>query len=133
MFDAATVIFHMKREADFGILFRHWLRANPRHSCAFELKQTSGTSIPFSCLEDHQETYLMAIKGPKGVLIRVQGVAGEPDYVYLRNAPACVVVKIGKEFHIIDIDQWANEKRRSKRRSLTGSRAREISILSVKL
>lgn len=121
------------READFGLTFRHWLRAHPRHSCAFELKQTSGSALPFSALESHQVDYLTAINGPKGVLVRVQGVNGEPDYIYLRSFPACVVIKYPKSFHLISIGMFIDEKERSVRKSLTEARAKEISIVSVKL
>lgn len=120
-----------KREADFGILLRHWLKANPTFSTAYELKQTSGTSIPFSCLEEHQAIYLQAIKSNQGTLIRVQGVSGEPDYIYLRNCPASVVIKFPREFSIIDIDTFLMEKKRSKRKSLTVARAREISTITT--
>lgn len=120
-------------ENRFSILFRHWLKANPRYSCAFEMKATERNSIPFSVLEEHQADYLKAIRGDKGVLMRVMGGNGEPDYVYMRQFPACVVVKIGREFHIIDIGAWELEEGRSKRKSLTSSRAREISVVSVKL
>lgn len=119
-------------ESKFGVLFRHWLKANPRFSCAFELKQTSGTSIPFSCLEEHQALYLQAIKSNKGTLIRVQGTNGEPDYIYLRNCPASIVIKYPTEFSIIDIDTFLLEKGRSKRKSLTLSRAKELSTVTVK-
>ena len=124
---------HAKKEADFGVRFRAWLRANPRYSCAFELKQTSQGSIPFSCLEDHQAAYLEAIKSDKGALVRVQGTSGEPDYIYLRKFPACVVIRFPKAFHIIDVDTFLLEKRRSVRKSLTNGRAGELSILSVKI
>lgn len=123
----------MKREADFGILFRHWLKANPTYSQAYELKHTSDTSIPFTALEEHQVIYLQAIKSTKGVLIRVQGGGGEPDYIYLRNSPASVVIKYPREFSIIDIDTFLLEKKRSKRKSLTIQRAREISTITVPL
>lgn len=125
-----------KREADFGILFRHWIKSNPRYSCACELKQTEKKSIPFDCLADHQIDYLLAINSDKGVLIRVQGTNGEPDYVYLRNEPAYVFVKYPGEFHGIAISQWIDEKARSykaKRKSLTAARAKEIAIVSVDL
>lgn len=122
----------MKREADFGIRFRHWLRANPTFSTAFELKQTIGPSIAFSALEDHQAVYLQAIKSDKGVLVRVQGTVGEPDYIYLRNTPASVVIKFPREFSIIDIDTFLFEKKKSSRKSLTMLRAREISTVTVK-
>ena len=121
------------KESKASLLFRHWLRANPQYSCAYEIKKTSGGSIPFASLEDHQQVYLEAIRGDKGVLVRVQGSSGEPDYVYLRNCRACVVVKYPHSFEIIDIDTWVLEKSKSTRRSLTSARAREISTISVKL
>lgn len=120
------------QESKFALLFRHWLRANPRFSCAFELKQTTGGSIPFSALEEHQADYLLAIKSDKGTLIRIQGTNGEPDYIYLRKFPANVVIKFPLEFHLIDIETFLLEKKRSKRKSLTNARAREISLISVK-
>ncbi len=123
----------MKKEADFSIVFRHWIKANPQYSCALEMKQTSGDSIPFSCVEQHQLDYGMAIRSKKGTLIRVQGGNGEPDYIYLRNTPSYIVIKYPGEFHIISVDTFILEKERSKRKSLTSKRAREISIKSVKL
>lgn len=121
------------READFGVIFRHWIRANPQYSSAFELKQTGRDSISFAALEEHQLVYLQAIHSDKGALIRVQGVNGEPDYVYLRNSPAYIVIKFTGEFHMIGIDTFVLERGRSKRKSLTNMRAREISTVSVKL
>ena len=122
------------REASFSITFRHWLKANPQYSCAYEMKQCTGPSFAFNLLEDHQATYLQATKSDKGTLIRVQGTVGEPDYVYLRNAPAYVVLffKQNNEFHLIDVDTFLMEKGRSLRKSLTNARAREISTISVK-
>lgn len=122
-----------KREANFGVLLRHWLKANPRLSSALELKQTTSNALPFNALEPQQIDYLLAVKGKQGTLIRVQGIGGEPDYVYLRNAPATVVIRFRKEFHLIDIDAFLLEKKRSKRKSLTNERARDISIVSVKI
>ncbi len=121
------------READFGILFRHWIKAHPQFTAAYELKQTSKDSIPFSCVEDHQLVYLEAIRSDKGVLVRVQGTNGEPDYIYLRNEPAYIVIKFPKSFHIITPDAFLIAKRKEDRKSLTESRAKEISIKSVNL
>jgi len=115
-----------RREASFSIAFRHWLRANPQDTCAFEMKQTTTDSLPFSALKDHQENYLCAVQSNTGALIRVQGTVGEPDYVYLRNTPAYVVVKYPGAFHVIPIDAWIAEKNSSPRKSLTSSRAKEI-------
>lgn len=122
-----------KREADFGLLFRHWLKANPQHTCAYEIKQTGGTSLPFSALEEHQQDYLEAIRSDKGVLVRVIGGNGEPDYIYLRNCRACVVVKYPHGFEVIDIGTWILEKAKSPRKSLTAARAKQISAISVRL
>lgn len=119
-------------ESKFALQFRHWLKANPRMmSATFELKQTSTHSLPFSAVEDHQIDYALAIRGDKGVLIRVQGVGGEPDYVYLRGMPSFFVVKYPKFFCVIDPETFVLERKRSKRRSLTGGRAKEISIITV--
>lgn len=121
------------KEAKFGVLFRHWIKANPMYSGAYELKQTTGNSLPFGVLEDHQAVYLLACKSRKGVLIRVQGVNGEPDYVYLREAGSWVVIRFKSSFHIIDIEVFLKEKAKSQRKSLISSRAREISTYDQSL
>lgn len=118
-----------KREADFSILFRHWLRANPmRQSCTFEMKDTRGKEmLPFSAVEPHQLVYMDSIMtSPKGVLIRVQGTNGEPDYIYLYRDPTYIVVKYPDCFCIIQYAHFVDEKESSKRKSLTVERARQI-------
>lgn len=121
------------KEADFGIRFRKWLENNPRISGAFELKQC-GTSFAFNDLKDHQVTALLLVKSNKGLLWKIaddsRGV--KPfDMFYLRDAPAYVVIKFARSFSLIDIDTFLLEKKRSKRRSLTESRARDISNLTI--
>lgn len=127
-----------KREADFGTLFRHWLKANSEHffSAAFELKQTTGDSIPFSSVAEHQLDALQATRTPNGLLYKApddsRGV--KPfDYFYLKNAPSFVVIKYPKHFEIINVETFMLEKGRSKRKSLTSARARAISVASVDL
>lgn len=123
---------NMRKEAAFGMLFRHWLKKNPLETATFELKCTSTDSIPFSCIEDHQIDYGLAVdESDKGILIRVQGVSGEPDYVFLRHIPAYVVIRYPKSFHIIRILTFCHERDRSKRKSLTEDKAKEISYISV--
>lgn len=123
----------INRESKFATLFRHWLRANPRISGSYELKDSRGKNyIDFKEIDESQLDYGMAIKGPKGVLIRVQGQGGEPDYIYLREAPAYLVINYPGAFYIIDIETFITEKERSKRRSLTKERAEAIAIISVK-
>lgn len=120
-----------QKEAKFGLTFLKWITENPRHTAGFELKQTTTNSISFSCVSDEQLAYLRAIKSDKGVLIRVQGVNGEPDYVYLRNEPAYIVIKYPKFFCLIDPDTFLLEKSRSSRKSLTSSRAVDIATVVI--
>ena len=78
----------IRRESASSILFRHWLRANPQESCAYEMKDTRGKDyLNFSEVKEEQLNYGLAIKSPKGVLMRVEAVAtGMPDYLYIRSA-----------------------------------------------
>lgn len=118
-----------QREAKFALVFRKWLKENPMISCSLELKQTSTDSIPFSCFGAEQEVYSNSIRN--GTLIRVQGTRGEPDYIYLRNAPTFIVIKYPKGFFIISTETFLLEKSRSKRKSLTAKRANDIATISV--
>ncbi len=120
-----------KREAKFGIQFRRWIESHKGQSCPFELKRTMTSNILFSCLKPNQIAFLLSAKSDKGILIRVIGIDGEPDYAYYRNSPARVVIRYPKSFHVIDIDTFLLEKKRSIRRSLTEGRARELSTWSV--
>ena len=121
------------KEKDFSITFRHWLKANPRLSGSYEIKDTRGKNyLPFSEVGEHQINYGLAINSDKGVLIRVQAISGgEPDYVYLRNAPAYIVIKYPKFFCIIDVGTFDLERKRSKTKSLTSGRAKELSTVVV--
>jgi penicillin-binding protein-related factor A (putative recombinase) len=128
-------VYKRKREADFSVTVRHWLKANPfKFTCAFEMKQTTTNSIPFDCVEQHQIEYGEAIKNsPKGVLMRVQGSNGEPDYLYLYRDPVYIVIKYPSVFCFISLDAFLAEKTSSKRKSLTADRARDIAIETVDL
>lgn len=119
-----------QKEASFGVQFRHWILQKRLPTGAYELKQTTATAIPFSALGDDQIAYLLRIKGSKGEIVRVQGVKGEPDYIYMRRSSAWVVIKFPRSFHVIDIDTFLEEKKNSKRRSLTAARATELSTWS---
>lgn len=123
----------IKGEAKFGIELRRWIEKNKIQSCPLEIKRTMVTSIPFSCVSAEQVAFLLSAKSDKGILIRVTGTGGEPDYAYYRKAPARVVIRYPHSFHIIDIEAFLAEKKRSKRHSLTESKARELSTWSVDL
>jgi len=105
-----------KREADFGTYFRHWLKSHPMYSGAFELKQTTGKSLPFPDVQEHQIEALQAASSRHGILYKApddsRGI--KPfDYFYLRNAPAWVVIKFPDAFHIISISNFVEEKEKS--------------------
>jgi len=124
----------IKREAKFTTLFRHWLRANPMSSAAFELKQTTSGSIPFDAVQEHQIVALLAAKSRNGILYKApddsRGV--KPfDLFYLRSADAYVVIKYPGVFFIIEVEDFFREQTVSKRKSLTLERAREISFIEV--
>lgn len=118
-----------KKEADFGIKFRRWWEKSSHRSEPYELKDTRGkNSINFSELTDDQITIGLTAKSPKGVLIRIErGTIGAPDYVGLINCPHYwIVIKYPNFFCLVDIDVFITESARSKRRSLTSDRAKEI-------
>lgn len=125
-----------KQEANFSLVLRHYLKANPLPlSSHIEVKDTRGKdSFPFSEVKEEQVNNALASNSPKGNLIRVSvGTIGAPDYCYYRDAPAYIVIKYPKVFVFITIGTFLLEKERSKRKSLTVDRALEISVKSVKL
>lgn len=125
----------IRRESKFGSLFRHWLRANPMYSAAFELKQTTGLSFPFSGVQEHQIHALQAAKGDGMLYKAPDDSAGvKPfDFFYLRHSYAWVVIRYPAAFYIIDVDMFVHEKTISVRRSLTEGRAAELAFLRVPL
>ena len=121
-------------EANFQTLFSRWAKYNIDKSMAFELKLEKGTSLPFSAVMDHQ---ILSLKLSKhGQLVHKLadvGMLQKPfDCFTLAGVPAYVVImfyKWGqKEFYMIDVDDYVNEKETSDRKSLTETRAKEIGI-----
>ena len=123
------------KEAKSSIIFRHWLRENPQYTCSIEMKDTRGKSyLSFREITEAQLNYGLAIMSDKGVLIRVQAISeGMPDYIYLRSTPAWIVIKYPRSFEIISVTVFILEKNKSKSKSLTYVRAKEISTTSVAL
>lgn len=129
-----------KHEAKFGMLFRHWIFANPMFPAAFELKQTNGDSIPFSAVPEHQLDALIAAENNKGILYKApddsRGV--KPfDYFYLNNADGFVVIRYPTHFVMIRVLDFKTERDKSQkegeRKSLTFQRAKEIAYKVVKI
>lgn len=128
-----------KREAEFGKLFRHWLRANPLPSAAFELKQTTTNSIPFDAVQPHQIAALEAARTKEGLLFKgpddSRGV--KPcDYFYLAEAMGVIVIRFPECFCLIHVHHFVEERdiySGMKRKSLTVGRAKTIAFRTVEL
>ena len=99
----------------------------------FELKDTRGKDyLFFSEFSEDQEIVARAASGKKGILVRRSvGTPGGADYSGLVNSLCWIVIKYPKEFSIISIDTFLLERSRSKRKSLTAARARELSTITV--
>jgi len=120
-------------EKDFQTDFNKWLKSIHYKTGAFELKATPGISLPFNAVQEHQESALFAAKHGNFVFkIPDLGNQNPFDCFMLVMVPAFIVVMFNskeqkqKEFFMIDIDMWLEEKQRSNRESLTVERAREI-------
>ena len=110
------------QEADSSLILRHYLIANPYHTASMEMKDSRGKDyLAFSEVKQAQIDFGMAIKySEKGVLIRVIAtVEGVPDYIYLYKEPANLTIKWKDELHFVDIETFAMERDRSKRKSLS--------------
>lgn len=126
----------MKREAKFTLRFRSWIKANPMHNAAFELKQTTTESLSFSAVKEHQINALLAVKRKTGFLYKISDESREIkpfDMFYFRNSYAWIVIKYPKFFVIVDVDHFVLEKDRSKRKSLTSARAKDIAWATVRM
>ena len=118
-----------KREAQFTLLFRAWLKSKPFHSATLELKQTQSDSIPFNAVKPHQIHALLASQSERGLLYKIpddsRGI--KPcDMVYLQNVTGYVVIKYPKLFVLIKVDSFIKEQESSPRKSLTVTRACEM-------
>ena len=120
------------READFGVRFRKWWEKNPLRG-EIELKDTRGKdALPFSAVSEDQRSVARLAIG-RGVLVRrTVGTPGGADYSGLVGGPYWVVIKYPRAFEVIGMETFFLEEGRSKRKSLTSKRAREISVVSVK-
>lgn len=124
-----------KIEADFGVYLKNWLKKNPLpDSCTIELKQTKTNSFPFIKIQPKQVAYAVKAKSDDGVLIRIQGTDGQPDYAYFRNAPVSYfIIRYPKQFSLIDVDAFVFERDNCDRKSLTDVRAEQIGITTYKI
>lgn len=113
---------------------RQWLKANPRPSAGYEPKYTSKSSLPFSCLAEHQERALVNAKHSQLIYkIPDDSIGYKPlDIFSICKGEAYVVVAIqSKTMYFIDIDVWIEERDNSTRKSLTLDRAKQIAAFTV--
>lgn len=125
-----------RKEADFSLVLRHYLKANPLPiSCPIEVKDTRGKNyFSYAELKEEQINNALASKSSKGNLIRIaSGTVGGPDYAWYINSPAPIFIHYPKWMIVIDTETFIIERDRSRRKSLTLERAKEISIKSIKL
>lgn len=123
----------MKREANFQTTFNHWLKEVYRRTAAFELKQTSTNSLPFSAVVPHQRQALLQVRHSCLVYkIPDVGFQNPFDTLGMCGQPAYVAIRYPKGVAIIPIDIFLLEESRSKRKSLTWERAKELSTIDFK-
>lgn len=118
-----------KPEADFGSTLHKFLEQNPMFTLSLEIKHTRGKNyISFKQVKEAQITYARRIEGDRGVLIRVQGTDGQPDYIYLRKEPAFIGIRYPKAFVIIRIYDFLKARDNSKKKSLSYEEACKIAL-----
>lgn len=123
-----------QKEAKFSERFLKWIAIHPQMTGSYEMKDSRGKSyLSFAAVEPQQVNYAKRINSDRGAMIRVIGSDGQPDYVYMRNAPAWIAINYPKFFCIVSINAWELEKSRSKIRSLNEERARQIATTIVEL
>lgn len=115
-------------------MFNHWLKSKWKKTAAFELKFAKGNSLPFSVVVPHQVAALNAARNSTLVFkIPDAGYQNPFDGFCLSKTDAFVVIRYPDFFCMIDINDWVNEARGADRKSLTATRAKEISTITVEL
>lgn len=120
----------MKREAKHQITFAHWSRISDIKG-AFELKQTTGDSIPFtSSFEEHQLDSLKSIE-EAGLRWKFSDtdVRKKPcDYISTDPMPSWIVAFFSKHryFAVIRYEEFMAEGKIADRKSLRYDRAKDI-------
>lgn len=123
-----------KLEQTFNTYFNKYLKNVYHITGAYELKQTTTDSIPFSVLVEHQVKALLAVQEGTFVFkIPDCGFQNPFDTFCLSQQPAFVVIKYPKVFYIIPINNFLYERDKSKRKSLTSERAEAIAIKTIPL
>jgi len=118
-------------EKDFQSKFSKWLKYRYAGNGCFELKLCKAGSLPFNAVAEHQVNALYQAKH-SNIIYKIPdaGFTNPFDCFRIEGVPAYVVVmfytRATKEFSMIDIDDFIQEMKLSKRKSLTENRARVI-------
>jgi len=123
-----------KREASFQTIFNQYLRVKKLYG-HFELKQTTGNSISFNAVKQHQVDGLMSGSlSPFVWKYSDEDQREKPfDCSCIPPIQGYVVIKYPGIFYIIRVQDFIIESRRSERKSLTSDRAKEICHIAVSL
>jgi len=120
-----------KREANWTTTFlKKWvLEESTLPSGPIEVKVTTTNSIPFSAVTQLND--LLQCTTKKGFWYKHpdSGMANRFDVTFYRDSPAFIIIKFPKGSCVITAQTFALEKEKSKRKSLTHERARDISII----
>jgi hypothetical protein len=125
---------HNKPEATFGEKLVEHCNKNGlfNYPCWIEIKETIDNVFYYRQLEELQVSKLLKIK-TEGLLIRIteassNGSHGIPDYSWAYKQPAYVGIKYKSSWCFIDIETFVMEHDRSRKKSLSEDRARELAI-----
>lgn len=124
-----------KREANWSTtIFRPWALKHFNYTAIFEIKHTRGKeSLLFSEVKYSQIDKMLKIRHEKFLWKNPDtGEETPPDFFLLVKEPTFVVIRYPKDVAIIPIDTFVLESQRSKRRSLTWQRAKELSTIEFK-
>lgn len=121
------------KEKDFQTEFNKWVKYRTDGTAAFELKLSRTGSLSFDAVVEHQLNALLNARNNKVIhKIPDLGMQNPFDSFVLDNVSAFVVVMYRsnrKEFIMIDVKKWDQERLLSQRKSLTEERAKEIGIV----
>ena len=121
------------KEIAFNTIVKNYFATHPQ-TCAWESKVAKGNSLPFSAVVPHQIQALERVRHGTFVFkIPDCGFQNPFDGFCLARCPAWIAIKYDKVFYLISIDAFLAERERSSRKSLTSTKASEISTISVKI
>lgn len=115
------------KESNFTTIFEKYIRAKKMYG-VFELKQTDADAIPFAKVENHQIESLIAAQNV-GFLHKISDADPRRkafDVLYTKPLVAYIAIRFPKVTCVITVNNFIFERDRSKRKSLTIERAKEI-------